>query len=79
MSSEVKQDVGKRRLDLLPWDALDLVGDVLTYGINKYPTPKENWRVNSTQEDIGRYRVFKLFMLQKNCTQFFKKSIGLLL
>ena len=56
MSSEVKQDVGKRRLDLLPWDALDLVGDVLTYGINKYPTPKENWRVNSTQEDIGRYR-----------------------
>ena len=53
---EVKQDKDKRRLDLLPWRALDLVGDVLTYGIKKYPNPKENWLVNSTQEDIPRYR-----------------------
>ena len=56
MSSEVKQDKGKRRLDLLPWDAIDLVGDVLTYGINKYPNPEENWRINSSKEDIARYK-----------------------
>jgi len=54
--SEVKQDQGKRRLDLLPWKALDLVGDVLTYGIKKYPNPEENWLVNSSEEDITRYR-----------------------
>ena len=42
-------------MDLLPWDAIDYVGDVLTYGINKYPEPEQNWRVNSTQEDIKRY------------------------
>lgn len=56
MSSEVKQDKGKRRMDLLPWDALDSVGDILTYGINKYPKPEENWRVNSKLEDISRYK-----------------------
>ncbi len=56
MSSVVKQDLGKRRLDLLPWDSLDRVGDVLTYGIKKYPKPEENWRVNSTEEDIKRYK-----------------------
>jgi hypothetical protein len=43
-------------MDLLPWDALDLVGDVLTYGIIKYPKPEENWRVNSKEEDIPRYK-----------------------
>lgn len=53
---EVKKDKGKNRLDLLPWDALDEVGKVLTYGINKYPLPKENWRLNSTKEDIPRYK-----------------------
>jgi len=56
MNSSVKQDQGKRRLDLLPWDALDSVGDVLTYGVKKYPKPEENWRVNSTPEDIPRYK-----------------------
>lgn len=55
MSSEVKQDLGKRRMDLLPWDALDDVGDILTYGINKYPKPEENWRVNSKPDDLKRY------------------------
>ncbi len=55
MSEAVKQDLGKRRLDLLPWDAIDKVGDILTYGIKKYPSPEENWRVNSTKEDIKRY------------------------
>ncbi len=54
--TSVKQDQGKRRLDLLPWDAIDVVGDILTYGINKYPKPKENWRVNSSKEDISRYK-----------------------
>jgi len=56
MSSEVKQDKGKRRMDLLPWKALDLVGDVLTYGIAKYPEPKNNYEANSSEEDIERYR-----------------------
>ncbi len=55
MGKDVKQDGGKRRLDLLPWDAIDKVGDILTYGINKYPKPKENWRVNSKKKDIKRY------------------------
>lgn len=56
MSSEVKQDKGKLRYDLMPFDALDEVTKVLTYGINKYPKPEENWRVNSTKEDIARYK-----------------------
>ena len=54
--TSVKQDHGKRRMDLLPWSALDSVGDVLTYGKKKYPKPEETWLVNSTQEDISRYR-----------------------
>ena len=54
--TEVKQDKGKNRLDLLPWDAIDEVGKVLTYGVNKYPKPEENWRVNSKPEDIKRYK-----------------------
>lgn len=56
MSSEVKQDLGKLRYDLMPFDALDSVAEVLTYGINKYPKPEENWRVNSTEDDIKRYK-----------------------
>lgn len=54
--TEVKQDKGKLRLDLLPWDALDEVGKVLTYGVIKYPNPEENWRENSKPEDIKRYK-----------------------
>lgn len=54
--TEVKKDKGKLRLDLLPWDAIDEVGKVLTYGVNKYPKPEENWRVNSKPEDIKRYK-----------------------
>ena len=53
--SPVKQDAGKLRYDLLPFDAVDEVVRVLTYGISKYPDPKENWRVNSSEEDIKRY------------------------
>lgn len=54
--TEVKLDNGKRRMDLLPWDALDEVGNVLTYGVNKYPNPEQNWKVNSTKDDIKRYK-----------------------
>lgn len=52
----VKQDQGKLRYDLMPFDALDSVADILTYGIKKYPKPEENWRVNSKKEDIPRYK-----------------------
>lgn len=55
MQTPVKQDEGKLRYDLLPFDAVDEVVEVLTYGINKYPKPEENWRQNSTKEDIKRY------------------------
>jgi hypothetical protein len=34
-----KYDQGKNRLDLLPWEALEEVGQVLTYGVNKYGEP----------------------------------------
>jgi hypothetical protein len=52
---QVKQDSGKLRYDLLPFDAVDKVVEVLTYGIKKYPLSEENWRVNSSKEDISRY------------------------
>ena len=55
LNTPVKQDLGKLRYDLLPFDAVDEVVGVLTYGIKKYPKPEENWRVNSSQEDIKRY------------------------
>jgi hypothetical protein len=29
---------------------------VLNYGIKKYPLPAENWRINSTKEDVSRYK-----------------------
>lgn len=54
-NTPVKQDLGKLRYDLLPFDAVDEVVAVLNYGINKYPKPEENWRVNSSREDIKRY------------------------
>lgn len=53
--TRVKQDSGKLRYDLMPFDALDKVAEVLTYGIKKYPKPEENWRVNSSKKDIKRY------------------------
>lgn len=37
-----KHDAGKVRYELLPWDALDLVGRVLTHGAEKYDD--HNWR-----------------------------------
>lgn len=58
--TSVKLDKGKLRYDLMPFDALDAVAEVLTYGIKKYPKPEENWRVNSTLEDIPRYKAARL-------------------
>ena len=55
-NTPVKQDLGKLRYDLLPFDAVDEVVRVLTYGIKKYPKPEENWRNNSTPEDLPRYK-----------------------
>jgi hypothetical protein len=55
-NTSVKQDEGKLRYDLMPFDALDYVAKVLTYGIKKYPKPEENWRINSKKEDIPRYK-----------------------
>ena len=60
VKTPVKQDNGKLRYDLMPFDALDDVAEVLTYGINKYPEPEENWRVNSKPDDIKRYRAAML-------------------
>ena len=53
--TKVKDDEGKLRYDLLPFDAIDEVVKVLTYGVKKYPTHEENWRVVSRPEDIKRY------------------------
>ena len=55
MKSQVKQDEGKLRYDLVPFDALDEVVKVLTFGIKKYPNPEENWRVVSEPKDLKRY------------------------
>ncbi len=38
-----KHDAEKLRYDLLPWEALDEVVDVLTFGARKYAP--ENWRL----------------------------------
>lgn len=37
----IKHDEGKSRLDLVPYDALLMVGDVLAYGAKEYPD--RNW------------------------------------
>jgi len=55
-STKVKLDEGKLRYDLMPFKALDEVARVLTYGINKYPEPEQNWYVNSTEVDLKRYK-----------------------
>lgn len=38
-------DDGKPRWDLLPYDALEEVVKVLTYGQKKYPNPPRNWEL----------------------------------
>jgi len=39
----VKYDTGKRRYDLLPWEQIDEVVDVLTFGAAKYAD--DNWKI----------------------------------
>jgi hypothetical protein len=46
-----KHDHGKRRYDLLPFKAADVVVDVLSYGARKYAP--ENWR--SVEDAHSRY------------------------
>lgn len=48
-----KQDVGKLRYDLVPFDALDKVVEVLTIGAAKYEP--NNWLRDSEVKDIVRY------------------------
>jgi len=60
MRTLVKQDEGKLRYDLMPFDSLDAVAEILTYGIKKYPKPRENWRVKSKLADIARYKAARL-------------------
>lgn len=47
-----KADAGKRRMALLPFRALDEVGDVLTFGAVKYRP--EGWR--TVDNAVERYR-----------------------
>lgn len=39
------KDEGKPKWALLPYDALEKVVDVLTYGDKKYSSPKRNWEL----------------------------------
>lgn len=43
MSEGRKLDTGKRRFDLIPHEALDLLADVLTFGAAKYAP--DNWQL----------------------------------
>jgi hypothetical protein len=48
-----KYDAGKNRLDLLPWESLEEVGKVLTYGIEKYHLAN-SWK--DVPDAINRYQ-----------------------
>lgn len=50
-----KQDAGKLRYDLVPYDALDKVVEVLTKGLVKYPKPEQQW-FNCPPEELHRYK-----------------------
>lgn len=43
MSEGRKADAGKRRFDLIPFEALDVLADVLTFGAGKYAP--NNWQL----------------------------------
>lgn len=43
--SGLHNDEGKPRWDLLPYDSLNEVVKVLTYGEKKYPLPPRNWEL----------------------------------
>lgn len=48
----VKADVSKPRWDILPWEAVQAVVEVLTYGAKKYAP--DNWR----KVEGGRWRYY---------------------
>lgn len=50
-----KDDDGKARFDLLPWDALEAVAQILTYGAKKYGD--RNW-----EKGMSRSRMFAATM-----------------
>ncbi len=53
----MKHSQGKPRMDLLPWDALDEVAKVLTFGARKYSD--DNWRkVDPKEYEAGLLRHF---------------------
>ena len=56
MSSEVKDDEGKLRYDLIPYSSLDEVVKVITLGEEKYPEPEQNWFITATPETLERYK-----------------------
>lgn len=49
----IKQDAGKLRYDLLPWEAMDDIASVMTMGADKYGD--YSWYKNSTRKDLHRY------------------------
>ena len=59
VKSECKQDQGKPRLDLVPPILVEAVGEIMTYGIDKYK--EESWRT----VDSKRYRAALMRHLMK--------------
>ena len=59
VKSECKQDQGKPRLDLVPPILVEAVGEIMTYGIDKYK--EESWRT----VDPKRYRAALMRHLMK--------------
>lgn len=58
-------DAGKVRWDLLPYDALNAVAEVLSYGQAKYPNPQRNWELGIPYSKIfasGIRHSWKWFM-----------------
>jgi hypothetical protein len=51
MSEGMKFDEDKARWDLLPWDEIEDIVDVLTYGAKKYDA--DNWK--SVSDPFNRY------------------------
>lgn len=68
-----KFDDGKLRWDLMPWDALEKVCEVITYGAKKYGD--NNWQM------VARERYFAAGMrhrVQRNRGELYDKESGLL-
>jgi len=55
-NSGVKDNKGKLRYDLLPYNSLDEVVKVITLGEVKYPKPEENWLLTASPETIEEYK-----------------------